>query len=238
VGETGGLFIIDAETDDLTQFTSTVVHASNTLTAAEDAGFILHGDHTFKIVFGGTSAYAYGIKTFTAKTEIYARVYLKIDTLSFLDNEYMILMAFDEVGGNFVMQFRVYGTGTPGQYGYVLMTRDNTGFDVRVNQRDANIFQDDTLYYIEMRWKQGNGTGIENLWIDGIDQGGRTSVTNNNYSITKVYTGAHDYGSTPSAGTVYFDDIKGDAEYIGAYAAGGGGSVVPQIMMHYARLRK
>jgi hypothetical protein len=234
MAEPTGLFLADAEENDLLEWTGTEVHASNTLAASAD--YKLHGNYSFKAVYGGGN-YACGYYTHGSDlTESYCRAYFRIDTLTIADNTYLhILTCRESRWGDVVWQFRLAGTGTAGQYGYLFMVADDSGLNIRVNERDSNIFQDDTDFYIEAHFKQGNGNGVEELWINGASIYSASTITNTNYVTRTFRAGGDDYSDTPTSGTLYFDDCKVDSSYIGAYSAGG--STTPAKMMHYARFR-
>lgn len=228
MAEETGLWLADAEENDLLEFTGTGVETDNTLVASTD--LIIHGSYSFKATFGGTNNGCCGYYDFGgALTEIYMRLYFQIDTLTLADNQGIDILAghMTSHAGTVVARCRIYGTGVAGQYGCRASFRDNTALNDRYNQLDGNIFQDDTEYFVELHWKQGNGNGVEEFWIDGDSKYSASNITNTNYTIQSVIA-CTKIANTPTAGTVYFDDVKASDSYIGAYS--GAGSIVPLLL--------
>jgi len=211
MAESGGLFVIDAETGDTTQFSSTFAGGSNSITA--NASAKNNGDYGFKMLFDGAYDTAYGMKSITPADEIYLRFYIYIpSSLTIAVGYTMRVFGANEPLSNQV-RFGIYNA-----YG-TMMWKLQVAYD---SVDFADEFALDTWIRVEIRYLKHTTNGGAEAWINGtkyasdLDQDLSTQ-------ISSVYIGACQCGSNPDAGDYfYLDDIKADTSYIGAYAAGGG----------------
>lgn len=231
MAESTGLWLANAETNDLTAFTATTINAGNTLASSTDV--VLHGSYSYKETFGGTNPSAYGYYTVSDLTDVYARLYFRIDTLTVADNNGIDILSLKD-GGATIANVRVYGTGVAGAYGCRASFANNAGYYDRYNHLNDTIFEDDTTYCIELHWKQGDGDGVEEFWIDNVEMYSNSAQTNTNKAIDGVYAG-NSAGATPDAGTVYFDDVKANSSKIGLYSEAS--SIAPVVMHHLQMMR-
>ena len=86
----------------------------------------------------------------------------------------------------------------------------------------------DALHYAELRYKSGAGDGAVECWLDGNSEGSATSLTNNSYQASYAFIGNIAAGVPTTDADLFFDDVKVDSAYIGAYTdvASSGGPLV------------
>lgn len=239
MAEATGTWLANAETGSVDAFTGTLIESGNTFAAATDV--VINGVWSYKSTFGGTTEDAGAYRDMGGLTEIYVRCYFKIISLELADNNDMNLISIRDtnVNGNLLAQVHLYGTGTADQYGCRATFRNNTSIYDRYDQLNGNIFQSGTEFLIEMHWKQGaSANGVEEFWIDGVEKYSNSAQTNNNFSVGTIIVGGR-HENIPSSGIVYYDDIKADTSYIGAYSdVAVGGISIPKVMAYYTRLHK
>ncbi len=222
MGETGGLFVIDLETGDLSQFSATSAPGSTVLDAHVDAKN--NESYGLRVIGDGSSSYVYGSKTVGDETELYTRCYVYIDSGMTLGSfqEVSILALLD--GGTRLCKIMYQNdTGSPGapeSWRVIGQALPNTG--------SGTNFSLDTWHRVEIHWKAGSGAdGGAQVWVDGDSIFNDFSDNLTAYSVDTVRIGA-DFNDNMSNGNfVYIDDIKAALTGpIGAYSVAGGGIVV------------
>lgn len=227
MAETTGVALIDFETGDTSQCTSVVEEGSNTFAAG--AGGALHGSYGGIATFDGTNNDAYGVKTFDAASEMYARCYLKFSSDYDSNTGLGAVLGFNsELLA--VARITTYDSGT-GLTWRRLYYRTDAG-ETYTALGDAVTL--DQTYLLEIHFKaasgDGNNDGEIHCWIDGTEEVALTNVDNDTITVDRLSFGQFN-AQVPTVGSIiYVDDVKMDTSRIGAYSDAGGGSVVPVIM--------
>ena len=222
MAESAGILLLNAEDNSVSGLTITE-EGSNNLTIA--AGAALHGSLGYNFSYDGTNNLLYFQRAFTAGADIYMRFYFYIPSAFSSNTSYLTLggLYYNNAlgvacyvrcyytGGNFTLD-RLYYTHNGGS-AYVILSGTITR---------------DTLHYLELRYKSGAGDGEVECWLDGTSKGSATSLTNNTYQASYALIGNVAAGIPTTDADLFFDDIKVDSSYIGAYAdeTTGGGLLV------------
>lgn len=195
------------------EWDSVVVEDGNTFGLSSSAA--IHGSYGYRATFGGGNDAAYGIYNFTESTLLYVRFYFKFSNWSGSVGNYYTLNIQDSEGAASPVQIRFYWRGS-NYFGLWAQTRQNSGYTTIVDKDDENIITSEAVHYLEMYWKQGNGDGAAEVWLDGTSQGSNSALTNTNYDADQIRIGIQ--GNWPGAGSIMdIDDVIIDTSYIGAY---------------------
>ena len=239
MGETGGIFVIDAETGDISQWTNIDLGTDNVVAAHGD--YKNEGDYGFRAYVGNdhTDGHAYAYKSISeGYNDVYVRAYIYIpssydmptwqvhEVLGFNDGSY----------GNSAAAIAIENySGTPGPPTY---WRFHVIGALADTPRSNTNFSTDQWHYIEVRWvEDGSNGGIE-VWVDGDKLCSDLDQDTTSKNVDRAYAGIG-VSADPGIGSyLYFDDIKADTSYIGAYSAGEEeGLSIPVAMHHYAQMR-
>lgn len=220
MAESGGLFILDGEDAGSTpwEFDSVTNEGSNVFSL--QAGAKNNGTYGYSIVFDGINNDCYALKAFaSAKNEVYVRAYVYIDST-------LVIPAWGVLG-----LFSIRDGTTILCKAWV---RNNTGSAAvpntwRVGGQDlttvlsATNYSTDTWHYIELHWKKGSGAdGGAQVWVDGDSILNEFDNNLTAYAADDIMIGTQ-FDALPAANGdfLYFDDIKADTSYIGAYSDSG-----------------
>ena len=210
----------DAETGDLSQWTTTSVEGGNTLVA--DAAAALHGDEGFLLTYDGTNdSIVMEQSTDGDQTDIYLRAYWHFSSgFSWGSNSNWVSMVIRD-GSTDLVYLRFFCTGTNITYGRLYYFDNSGSHFVSL----SGTFSRDVDHSVEIHFHQGAGDGEIEAWIDEVSVGSASSLTNTNYAADSVRIQGQ--GLVPdSDDVVYVDDVLGSTTGpIGAYAEAGG--VVP-----------
>jgi len=203
MAETGGLFVINAETGDESEFDSVTENGSWTFEASRDAE--AHGTYGFKVTADGVdTGGAYGVKAFTeVDGDLWVRIYLYVDSGLTLDGTYQgvwTLQIFD--GGTLLGRFgiRSAGTTTPSQW---------RGSWQYAEYGDDTNFSLDEFHYLEAHFVQDASVGGTELYVDGDLIASDVNQDTSAYNPDSIRVGL--IGRACNSGHfVYIDDIKAD----------------------------
>ena len=218
MAETGGLWIIDAEEGDTSEFDATTVEADNELAAGVD--YKAHGTYGFRAYMGGSNDAAWGRKNFTEQSDIYVRMYVYISDNFDINTAYgtsALLRLYDGENDHCLsMGMRDYsGDGEVSAWYYDIQEGSN-------GQSDTN-FSTGEWHYIEIHWVSDESAGGGEIWVDGdliisdVDQNTSALVPDNCRAGINYASAVPDLGDY-----LLFDDIKADTSPIGAYSDAGG----------------
>ena len=163
----------------------------------------------------GTNRDAYGTENFTAVTEFYAKFYVYIDALAYNVNDsgYLCTLTTGD-NGTLLLGLKAGRAKLIGGVDrWYTVGQGLTSADTTTN------FSFDAWHKVELYWKQGSGSAVHRVTIDGTVIREQTTGTST-ASATQFNVG-HIGGDNPTGGTIYYDEIEGyDAIP----------SVVPRIM--------
>lgn len=228
MAETGGWFVIDAETGDESQFSSSPTEeGSNTFEASADAKN--NGSYGFKLYFAGSDDECYAVKTFDgAKTDVYVRAYVNLNSPTIGQYESVFLLTIRDGATRLAYVGANKGTSDTGN-----PTRWIIGGQSLDGGVSSEGFALSSWLRIELRWYAGSGGadgGIQ-CWVDGQLAYSEFDTDLTAYAADDVLVGNDFNGTAPSESTIYIDDIKADGSAIGEYSdAGAGGSIVPIVL--------
>jgi hypothetical protein len=215
MAETGGLFVIDAETNDMSQWTSYTHPGSATMAASATAKN--NGSYGFLFSANGSDL-AYGGKTFSAVNDIYVRFYVYIPSglnVGTGAGENLMFVDFNAVLSDEVRFGVITGAGgTPYQW---VSRIAGTQYYSSTN------YSADAWHYVEIRYLRGASlNGGAEVWVDGSKDASLSNITATmNVQATAFYLGPQYLTSAIGAGdSMWFDDIKADTAYVGAYSGG------------------
>jgi len=215
MAESTGLLLLNAEDNDLSGLTITE-EGSNDLTITSGAS--AHGSLGYNFAFSGLTGenLLYSLKQFSTGSDIYARCYFYIPSAfsSNTNNIGTIYLKYGSFSSNNVAYVRLYnnaGTITVQRFYYYI----NTG--ITYTSLTSAVSRD-AWHYIEIRYKSGAGDGVAECWLDGNKIASNTGLTNNTYEAGYVSFGNYEAGVPTADAPMYFDDIKVDSSYIGAYS--------------------
>ncbi|KKK81416.1 hypothetical protein LCGC14_2813650, partial [marine sediment metagenome] len=206
MAETGGLFVIDAETGDISQFTSVTQEGSNTFTA--DVAAKNNGTYGFKLLYDGTNEGNFGLKSVAPQSDIYLRFYIYIVADSRANGEFNGFIHFKD-SGEWALDFRFYRV--TGGVGYRLWV--NNGGAGIINRSGNLVISDATWTRFEIRYLQDAVNGGCQVWINGVSDASSFITNTSAYDVTEIGIGTL-YGQAPDLNdTIYLDDIKADTSY-------------------------
>jgi parallel beta-helix repeat protein len=221
--ESQGLFSTGFEVGDTSEFTSTTADAGNTV--AVDTSIKNHGNYSLKASFGGTNKNARANKTVTSSTNAYTRVYF------YLDDSFAIGTADQRVD---VILMREGTSAT--RLRLAILRNASNQFYIKAEQLYPST---STIYagtpgeitlgswnYIELNYKVDASVGGSQVWLNGVSKGSNFTTNTSGSVISRIEIGGNSSGQVaPSAGNIYFDDLKYDSSAIGAFSAAGDSSV-------------
>jgi len=234
MAESGGLFIIDAESpgESPYEFDSVSEEGSNTIAPDMDANSG-NGDSTqgYKITFDGINDYAYGSYAFTEQTVLYIRTYIYIPTAleigSWKELRVMNLKDGGAVQGNWGLE----------STGDATFAKWQLRWGATNQQTDTN-FSLDTWHYVEIYFLQDGAAGGVRLYVDGDIVLSDLDQDTSSVAIDGIDVGSFSANGAPGPGDYfYIDDIKADTSQVGAYSGDAGISIVPFIMQQMRRRR-
>lgn len=211
MAETGDIDVLDAETGDMTEWTSTTVEAGNS--AAADADAENHGVYGFNFSFGGTagSNFCYAEKTFAESTTVYARAYINFTASMSFPLAAASYVPFSLVdGANDVIYIRV-GIAADGEtisWSRVYY-RTDAGMSYSAIAGGVNR---DQWYRVEFYYKTasgvGAGDGAYECKVDGVSFASGAALDNDTVIVDRTRAGG--IGAVvPDAGSEFWvDDIK------------------------------
>ena len=197
------------------EYDSLTIGSGNTIAPSTDQAAA--GSYSYKVTLGGTSRDARMTENFSTVTEFYRKFRVYIDSISFAAYEsgYICTLTTGDYG-TLLLGLKV------GRAGGTAVDRWYTVGQGLANQDSTTNFSFDAWHTVEVYWKQGSGSAIHRVTIDGTVIREQTTGTSAN-SATQSAIG-HIGGDNPTGGTLYFDEDE-------AYdAIPSSGSVVPRIM--------
>lgn len=203
---------IDAETGDLSQFTSSAEAGTNTF--RNDAGAKDHGSYGFKLSFAGTNATAYAYKTFAAADTEWHRFYLYVPSSFDINATYNDSWLFGlKDGGSHVGQFGVraiYGSTKPVQWGFRY---------AYTNQNSNTNFSVDAWHLIEIKYVRSATVGGMALYVDSSLVMSDLDQDTSAIYPDESYLGHVQNVTTPTNGSyIYYDDLIGTTTQRGPYS--------------------
>jgi len=217
-GDSGGIWVNDLETETnafTIEFTSKTEANSNAFTV--QSGTVYTGAQAGQLSFHGTGIATYASKTIVSQTEVYVRVYFKLNSD----------FAFASSGNNGFTVLQLYSgsTNVAGVYIKSINGTAPTAVTASVNPALTSVYSGtageigvNAWHYIELHWKKGTSSnGGAELYLDGQLKGSNLAVTSN-YSVDTIRIGAGiGFSAVPNSSSIlYFDTIKADTAYIGA----------------------
>ncbi len=211
------LFVIDAETGDVSQWDSLVMSNGNTFTA--DPAAKRNGSHGFKVGLSSNEGdNSYGKKMISGQNEIYLQFHVYIPSDNYpmrnqaTERNWVIGHVEDDSENIQLASLEMRGNSADLQI-YRLVYASNT---VQWNLLYVNeVLTYDTWHSIEIYTKVGNGDAAVGLWIDGVSTVSATGFSNDNYDIESVTAGClWNTNYTADGEYFYLDDIKVDINYI------------------------
>jgi hypothetical protein len=169
-----------------------------------------HGANSIKSITAGSGGQANIYKTISAASTAYLRFYEYIDSTS--GTSYII---FGSLSGLFEMASVGVTGATNALY---LRFRSGAGTSADTSATTLSI---DTMYCIELYFKQGNGDGEVHVYLNGSEVAdlAQTGLTNNN-TVTNVKVGQ--WANWRSATTSYADCVVVSDAPIGVESASTG----------------
>jgi hypothetical protein len=207
---------INAETNDMSQWTTYTHPGSATIAASATAKD--HGSYGFLFTSNGTDL-AYGGMTFAAVDEVYVRFYVYIPSSLNVGTgagENLMFIDFNAVLSDEVRFGVISGAGG---FPYQWVSRI-----AGTQYYSSTNYSADAWHYIEIRYLKGAAlNGGAEVWVDGSKDASLSNISNTmNVQATKLFLGPQYLTSAIGAGDVmYFDDLKANSAYIGAYAESG-----------------
>jgi len=223
--ETGGLFVLDAEEGDVSEFTTTTIAGAATITA--DVAALNNGSYGFKILGDAVEQTAYGTKTFSEQADIYVRFYLYVPAGTSLGVSGAVrqldILHVDDGASDLIHVYLSQASAG------AVVTHIKCEYQSPFNAGALTAISLDTWYRIEIRVKGNDGsTGGYQSWIDGgaIDNVLSLNTTGqipDGIDIGSIET--HANGALLASGDViYIDDIKSNTSAVGAYSGGASGT--------------
>ena len=210
--ESGGVFVADAEENDLTDWTGSTTGGSATVAAS--VGSKNNGSYGYEFTSDGTNN-AYVTKTFTSQTaNSYYRIYIYIPTGFDLGagTQYMRLGSLEDSGTE---RIRIYLKQDGGNIYFrpVLLSPEE--------EIAAPQISFDTWTRFEVAYIIHGSTGGGEVWKNGVSQGSVLDRDTSSFDITSVTTGIKMGNVVPSSGDYFYvDDCKEDTSPVGAYSGG------------------
>ena len=217
---TSKLVNIDFESGTLPSlFDNVVTGTGSTLEISPELN--INGNYSLKLTSGG-AVDAYLVKTFTSRSLVYARVYIRLKSGFTLNegaagvyNGIRIFSLLDSSGNDLVTacinrestDLFIYGyyyqNGTPLHEHEFKTDPDGTG-----DTQGIYIYPE-TTYCFEIYYSYGNGTGTAGITCNGNSFATVTGLVNDECIPDRVRVGAVSvYGDRATAGAVmYFDDL-------------------------------
>jgi hypothetical protein len=212
-GETGGIFVADAEDGGTTDLTG--VSVGGTTTFAASTASKNNGSYGYEVTSDGTND-GIGYKTFAAQNTIYVRIYFKVTSGFAINTDFKAVspLLLKDAGGT--VRARIN------------LRRNGTGFDLGANMPwggwgsiGNTAFTANAWHYIELYYLVHATTGGIQLWVDGVSKGTSLTTNTTGTAIARIDTGLVNVDGIPTAGSVvYIDDIKADTSAVGAYSGG------------------
>ena len=214
-GETGGLFVADAEDGGTADFTGVTTAGTATFAAGAVAN---NGSYGYTATSDGASN-AFGYKTFDAQGDMYLRFYVRVKSGFNISGTYVLQQIFSlkNAAGNMSMRGAVYEQAEGHFYIYV-----NMPWGGYVSGTSAEISLD-TWYRVEAHFKVDGSVGGGQAWLNGTSFLNNFTLNTTSKEPVKAEIGISTAINISGAGSVvYFDDVKADTSPIGAYGGGAG----------------
>lgn len=211
------LFVIDAETGDVSGWDNLVLSEGNTFTA--DSAANRNGSYGFKVGLSSTAGdYCYGKKMIPGSNEVYLQFYVYIPSDSYpminqsTERTWVIGHIEDDTGNEHLASLEMRGSSNDLQI-YRLVYASNTA---QWNLLYVNeVLSYDTWHSIEIYTKVGAGDAAVGLWIDGVSTVSASGFSNDNYNIESIIAGClWSTNYTADGEYFYIDDVKADTIYI------------------------
>jgi len=212
-GETGGLFVADAEDGGVAKLSGVTVGGTTTFAASTASKN--NGTYGYEVTSDGTNN-GIGYITCAAQNDIYVRFYMKLKTgFSTAADWTSVALAFlKDAGGTARMR--------------LMVRREGAAFTLQSNMPWGNwhgfavgSIAVNTWVRVEIRYLVHASTGGYQIWIDGVSAGSTFVDDTTGTAIARTDLGFVTVDGTPTAGSaMYLDDIKADTSAVGAYSAG------------------
>jgi hypothetical protein len=218
MAEATGLFLADIEENDLAEFDSITQEGSNTFVASASAA--LHGSYGARATFDGTNNDAYGVKSITARTEMWARCYFRLSADFDGNTGYLYPLVIKSGTTNYIYPRFIVTAGAVSIsrfYHYA----DSGAVYAAVSQAVSK----NVTHYIEVYFKAasapGANDGIARLYFDETLISEVTGVDSDTRTVDGIYTGQRGTIIPTSGSIIDIDDVKMDSAYIGEYTDAG-----------------
>ncbi len=225
--ESSGIFTTGFEGNNLSDFNSTTTDSGVTLVTQNTLAS--SGLYAAQATFNGTGRNARANKTITSANDVYVRMYFRIAsgyTLQQKDtNQTILYLRADTTTNRMRISLRQNNSN---QFYMFAETMTPTQTTIYNGSANAGEIQPDTWYYIEARYKGGDGsTGGAEFWLNGTSKGSNYSMNTTGLQVGRVEFGGNTTGTAvPSAGsTLYMDAFKINSSAVGAFAPLGNANV-------------
>ncbi len=221
-GEVGGIFTSGFEFDTdafAADFTSKTTNGTNTLTISSSAGTFNNGAKGAKATFDGTNKKAYVTKTIADQTNLYVRLYFKLNSAFAIGTNYNAIDLFSIYDGATLVAGVTVQRVDPGFRFYVPYYQPSSSYVYGggpTTEISVNVW-----HYVELRFYSHASTGGFEFWFNGVSKGSIYTLDTSAITIDTVNVGPADLASAgiaSIASEVYFDDVKFSTSEIGAYS--------------------
>lgn len=217
MAEATGILLLNAEDNDESHLTITE-EGSNSFSIT--TGAALHGTYGYQFDFDGTNNLCYADESFSAGSDIYARSYFKFGSdFSMNAAQFFVMALRNSSGGDLCRPVFLMSSGVLSIYRFYYYL--NSGLTFQSVSQGITIGSE---YYIETRFKSGNGDGIVALYLNGVEVVNLTGLTNNNYQADTIRIGNYAAAVPTTDAPLIIDDIKIASSAIGAYSESSGSS--------------
>lgn len=217
--ETGGLFVLNAEEGGASPYSFGYVYVGTGNTFTISSAVAAHGTSSYAQYLDSAAAsrQCFGLKLYSAQTDVYARCYVYFPTGFSLTgwDEYPIISitASDDTslarvsamaagGGAFPVYLHLTGLGS-------------------IDEGPSFAWAPDTWYCVEVRWLQNATVGGAQVWIDQVSKASNFTKDTSSKAAARLEIGTSSASTVivNADTTVYTDDIKADTFPVGAYPA-------------------
>lgn len=220
-GDSGGLWIASAETNDTTAFTAVVTGGTSTFAAGAVANT---GAKGYTATTDGTNS-ALGYKTLAAQTDLYLRLYFRVKAgYSLSEGQDQVLVAFEESGGT----NQVFRVGVRKSSGALtVFMSDRIAFAI---YDTVGLVTVDTWHRLLIRGVIGASGGIS-VVLNGVSTMSNFTVDLTGHAIDRIRVGLNaNSDAVMGAGSiVYLDDLKADTSTIGTVPSAPANSYVATV---------
>jgi hypothetical protein len=209
-----GLGLMNAESEDLTQFTSTTENLGTKIDVLGEASRNVYGSYGYNFYFYNDAINCFGTKTFTAQNSAYARGYFYISSnykVAAVLNKVRIFSLYDAAAELISLSMKTDGLST-----------DVSAWEVDIGGTtftNTATFSRSNFHKVEIYFIKGSGAnGGGSVWIDDVQIANKQDLDYSMYQVDKLLVGPSQAAGSTSAGSyLYVDDIKIDTSRVADY---------------------